>query len=109
MPDYEDVITIAERLALLLEAELIKQEYEEKFGDPTNEEAPDAIGSAAVNKWLFNTDTVDKVLEHLMNDGIKVNGGDKLGKTIVFAKNHKHAVFIEERFGMNVILMEIKT
>ncbi|MCA0933247.1 DEAD/DEAH box helicase family protein [Lutimonas saemankumensis] len=78
-----------------------KEEYEEKFGDPSNEEAPDTIGSAALNKWLFNTDTVDKVLEHLMNDGIKVSGGDKLGKTIIFAKNHNHAVFIEERFNKN--------
>ena len=78
-----------------------KEEYEEKFGDPTNEEAPDTISSAALNRWLFNTDTVDKVLEHLMNDGIKVSGGDKLGKTIVFAKNHAHAVFIEERFNLN--------
>lgn len=83
----------------LSEAE--KLEYEEKFGDPTNEEAPDTISSAALNKWLFNTDTVDKVLEHLMENGIKVSGGDKLGKTIIFAKNHKHAVFIEERFNKN--------
>jgi len=83
----------------LSEAE--KEEYEEKFGDPTINEAPDTIGSGALNKWLFNTDTVDKVLEHLMKDGIKVSGGDKLGKTIVFAKNHKHAVFIEERFNKN--------
>jgi len=78
-----------------------KEEYEEKFGDPTSDEAPEEIGSAALNKWLFNTDTVDKVLEHLMSDGIKVEGGDKLGKTIIFAKNHKHAVFIEERFNEN--------
>jgi len=78
-----------------------KEEYEEKYGDPTNDEVPDTIGSGALNKWLFNTDTVDKVLEHLMKDGIKVSGGDKLGKTIVFAKNHKHAVFIEERFNKN--------
>ena len=78
-----------------------KEEYEEKFGDPSNEEAPEEIGSAALNKWLFNADTVDKVLEHLMNDGIKVSGGDKLGKTIVFAKNHAHAVFVEERFNIN--------
>ncbi len=78
-----------------------KEEYEEKFGDPTIEEAPDSIESGALNKWLFNTDTVDKVLEHLMKDGIKVSGGDKLGKTIIFAKNHQHAVFIEERFNKN--------
>lgn len=78
-----------------------KQEYEEKFGDPTTDEAPDFIGSAALNKWLFNSDTVDKALDYLMTNGIKVSGGDKLGKTIIFAKNHKHAVYIEERFNKN--------
>ena len=78
-----------------------KEEYEEKFGDPTSGEAPEEIGSSALNKWLFNIDTVDKVLNHLMSDGIKVSGGDKLGKTIIFAKNHAHAKFIEERFNKN--------
>ena len=78
-----------------------KEEYEEKFGDPTTEEAPEEIGSGALNKWLFNTDTVDKVLDHLMTDGIKVAGGDRIGKTIIFAKNHQHALFIEERFNKN--------
>jgi type I restriction enzyme R subunit len=78
-----------------------KQEYEEKFGDPTTTTAPDELPSAALNKWLFNTDTVDKVLDYLMNNGTKVAGGDKLGKTIIFAKNHAHAVFIEERFNVN--------
>lgn len=78
-----------------------REEYEEKFGDPTTGEAPDEISSSALNSWLFNTDTVDKVLNHLMNHGIKVQGGDKLGKTIIFAKNHDHAVFIEQRFNKN--------
>jgi type I restriction enzyme, R subunit len=62
---------------------------------------PDAVDSAALNKWLFNTDTVDKVLEHLMTKGEKVAGGDRLGKTIVFAKNNAHAEFIAERFNLN--------
>ena len=78
-----------------------KVEYEEKFGDPTTGEVPDEIDSAALNSWLFNTDTVDKVLAHLMTDGIKVQGGEKLGKTIIFAKNHTHALFIEARFNKN--------
>ena len=78
-----------------------KQEYEDKFGDPTIGEAPDEIGASALNSWLFNTDTVDKVLDHVMTSSVKVEGGDKLGKTIIFAKNHKHAVFIEERFNKN--------
>ena len=78
-----------------------KAEYEEKFGDPSQESAPEAISSTALNKWLFNTDTVDKVLGNLMEDGIKVEAGDKIGKTIIFAKNHSHAIFIEERFNKN--------
>jgi type I restriction enzyme R subunit len=59
------------------------------------------IDASAVNKWLFNTDTVDKVLEHLMTFGLKVNEGDRLGKTIIFAKNHDHAMFIAKRFDAN--------
>ena len=78
-----------------------KQQYEEAFGDPSQDEAPDEIASSALNKWLFNTDTVDKVLAHLMSFGIKVQSGDKLGKTIIFAKNHEHAMFIEQRFNKN--------
>lgn len=78
-----------------------KEEYEQKFGDPTTGEVPDEISGSALNSWLFNTDTVDKVLNHLMTSGVKVQGGDKLGKTIIFAKNHDHAVFIEERFNKN--------
>ncbi|MDD2883158.1 MAG: DEAD/DEAH box helicase family protein [Rhodoferax sp.] len=62
---------------------------------------PDEVGAEAVNKWLFNTDTVDKVLELLMTQGHKVAGGDRLGKTIIFAKNNAHANFIAERFNAN--------
>ena len=62
---------------------------------------PDEVDAAALNKWLFNTDTVDKVLGHLMTRGQKVAGGDRLGKTIVFAKNNDHAEFIAERFNVN--------
>jgi type I restriction enzyme, R subunit len=61
----------------------------------------DYIDPSALNQWLFNIDTVDKVLEHLMGNGIKVKGGDRIGKTVIFAKNHKHADFICERFDAN--------
>ncbi|MGH2882438.1 MAG: DEAD/DEAH box helicase family protein, partial [Solirubrobacteraceae bacterium] len=64
-------------------------------------ERPDEVDPEAVNKWLFNTDTVDKVLETLMTRGEKVAGGDRLGKTIIFAKNQHHAAFIAERFYAN--------
>ena len=61
---------------------------------------PDSVDAQAVNRWLFNTDTVDKVLAHVMTHGLKVEGGDRLGKTIIFAKNQAHAEFIEERFNL---------
>ena len=62
---------------------------------------PSFVEAEAVNKWLFNIDTVDKVLAHLMTHGLKVAGGDRLGKTILFAKNQAHADFIQERFDKN--------
>ncbi|WP_405091709.1 DEAD/DEAH box helicase family protein [Micromonospora sp. NBC_01392] len=61
---------------------------------------PDSVDADAVNKWLFNADTVDKVLETLMTHGHHVAGGDRIGKTIIFAKNEAHARFIEERFDL---------
>jgi type I restriction enzyme R subunit len=62
---------------------------------------PDEVNAEALNKWLFNEDTVDKVLATLMKRGQKVAGGDRLGKTIVFAKNNDHADFIARRFDAN--------
>lgn len=62
---------------------------------------PASVEPAAVNLWLFNKDTVDKVLKHLMERGQKVAGGDRLGKTIIFAKNHDHAEFVAQRFNEN--------
>ena len=62
---------------------------------------PEAVDPAELNKWLFNKDTVDRALEYLMTEGVKVAGGDRLGKTIIFAKNQKHADFIKERFDAN--------
>lgn len=60
---------------------------------------PDEVGAEELNRFLFNEDTVDKVLETLMTQGYKVASGDRLGKTIVFAKSQKHAEFIEKRFN----------
>ncbi len=73
-----------------------KEEYENLFEE---DEAPEEINASAINTWLFNRDTIKKLLELLMEKGIKVEGGDKLGKTIIFAKNHPHAEKIEEMFN----------
>jgi len=74
-----------------------KERYEEDFTDEDGE-MPDFIPSPAVNEYIFNQATVDMVLEDLMTKGIKVAGGDRLGKTIVFAQNKKHAEYIIQRF-----------
>ena len=77
-----------------------KAEYEEKFSDPITEElVKQEIESDALNDWLFNANTVDQILSHIMQNGIKVEGGDKLAKTMIFARSHSHAKFIEERFN----------
>lgn len=70
------------------------------WGDDTDEDTlPDRVNAAAINSWLFNEDTVDKVLKHLMEHGHKVEGGDRLAKTIIFARKHEHAKFIADRFN----------
>jgi len=74
-----------------------KEKFEETFKD--DEEVEDTISSSAMFRWLFNENTIDQILNLLMSKGIKVESNDKLGKTIIFAKNHKHAVSIEERFN----------
>lgn len=81
--------------------ELSEEEKEQWDALEWDEEGtiPEVVDPAALNKWLFNEDTVDKVLKHLMERGQKVAGGDRLGKTIIFAKNNHHAEFIAERFN----------
>ena len=74
-----------------------KEEYEDTFSD--DDTVGDDISGEAVNTWLFNADTIDKVLRELMEKGLKIEGGDKLGKTIIFAKNSLHAQAIVERFN----------
>jgi len=87
------------KYAELSEAE--QEQWDDLEWSDDGEPPPDAVDAAALNQWLFNTDTVDKVLAHLMTRGEKVAGGDRLGKTIVFAKNNAHAEFIAERFNAN--------
>ncbi|WP_035700085.1 DEAD/DEAH box helicase family protein [Glycomyces tenuis] len=61
---------------------------------------PDFVEADAVNKYLMNADTIDKALEVLMEYGLKVDGGERIGKTIVFARNELHAREIVKRFDV---------
>ena len=75
-----------------------KAAYEDTF---ENEEGtlPEKINSSALNTWVFNEDTIKEVLYIFMTNGLKVDYGNKIGKSIIFAKNHKHAEKIYEIFG----------
>ena len=75
-----------------------KEAYEETFEDEHGN-LPESINSSALNIWIFNEDTIKQVLNILMTDGIKIDYGQKLGKTIIFAKNHDHAEKIREVFN----------
>lgn len=75
-----------------------KEKYEADFAEDDGS-MPDFIESEKLNKWVFNKNTVDMVLQDLMTRGIKTAGGDCLGKTIIFAQNKNHARFITERFN----------
>ena len=75
-----------------------KRIYEDTFTDE-NGNFPKKIDSSALNKWVFNNDTIKKVLQILFKDGLKIDYGQKIGKTIIFAKNHRHAQKIEDVFN----------
>jgi type I restriction enzyme R subunit len=75
-----------------------KEKFEQTFEDKTTGLFPEEIRANAMNKWLFNKDTVNKVLDALMLHGLKIEGGDKLGRTIIFAVNQNHAKFIVDCF-----------
>ena len=79
----------------------LSDEDKERYEDDFTEDGvmPDSIPSQALNDFVFNQKTVDLVLQDLMERGIKVNGGERIGKTIIFAQNKRHAEFILERFN----------
>jgi len=72
-----------------------KEDYENTFADEDGN-LPEAIDSSALNQWIFNSDTIRKALHTLMQHGQRVDFGEKIGKTIIFAKNHNHAEKILE-------------
>ena len=75
-----------------------REAYENTFQDE-NGDLPEKIMSSALNEWVFNEDTIRQVLHVLMTEGIKIDYGQKVGNTIIFAKNHAHAEKIREVFN----------
>lgn len=76
-----------------------KKHFEDTFAEDPTISVTKKVPNTAVNKWLFNKDTIDNMLKELMDKGLKVSGGDVLGKTIIFARSSLHAKAIVERFN----------
>lgn len=75
-----------------------KQRYEEAFADEEGN-FPKQIDNKMFYKHIMNIGTIDTVIQTLMNEGLHINGGEKLGKSIIFAYNHNHAKAIVDRFN----------
>ncbi len=78
-----------------------KAAYESTFAGE-NGERPERIQSSALNEWVFNEDTIREVLHILTSNGLRIDCGETLGKTIIFAKSHAHAEKIYEVFNLDV-------
>ncbi len=74
-----------------------KEKYEQYFSDDKGN-FPAEIDKKAFKKHILNLGTIDKVLQTLVNDGLKIESGEKLGKSIIFAATHEHAEKIVKRF-----------
>lgn len=83
----------------------LSDEEQEEWENKAELEDRDEVLPSEVNKFLFNEDTAEKMFAQLMSKddrgGIHVEGGDVIGKTIVFAANNDHAVFLEKMFNKN--------
>lgn len=95
-----------------------KKKVEEAFYDDTDDDAQadlDDLGDdessgvagmslASTNikingvSRVINKGTINTMLGDLMKNGLKTDAGDKIGKTFIFAKSHKEAEVIVERF-----------
>lgn len=78
-----------------------KASWEDGFAEVEEEEIDfegAEIEAHHIGKNVINLGTIDAMLNDLMQNGLKIDGGDMLGKTIIFATSHVQAVHIVERF-----------
>lgn len=83
-----------------------QEEFDHIFGhstsDDEDEETPKEIetkiAGSDIFKKVYNKNTCDRMIDDLMKNGIRTNNGEIIGKTIIFAYNHKHAQMIVDRF-----------
>ena len=98
---YEVVNRHSRIMAQGIKREELDEDQLEQLDDflEGDHETPDlTIPANAIFRSIFNKDTCRSVIEDLMEKSIRVNGGETIGKTIIFAYNHKHAEMIVNEF-----------
>ena len=73
-----------------------QEEFENEILDGEPATGNEHISQEELNKWLFNKPTAIKSLQYVLDNAVKKRGGDEIGKTIVFARNRKHAEFLKD-------------
>ncbi|WP_019644810.1 DEAD/DEAH box helicase family protein [Novispirillum itersonii] len=65
------------------------------------EDDPDTVEHEAgdLGRLVFNKDTERQILRNLMENGIRDATGQLPGKSVIFARNHDHAVLLETLFN----------
>lgn len=54
--------------------------------------------AAELDRYVFNKDTNRAILRNLMENGLRDATGQLPGKSIVFARSHRHAILLKELF-----------
>jgi len=72
-----------------------KRQLEEDGEDPADFD----YENHQIDKQIFNRDTNRAIIRNLMENGIRDDTGQYPGKTIIFARNHNHAVLLAEVFN----------
>lgn len=72
----------------------LRRQLEEDETDPTLID----YEAAEIDRVVFNKDTNRVVLRNLMENGIREETGTHPGKSIIFARNHNHAILLQKLF-----------
>lgn len=70
------------------------EQLEEQGEDPAQYD----FSSEQVDKIIYNKDTNRAIIRNLMENGLKDATGQLPGKSIIFARNHPHAVLLRQMF-----------
>jgi type I restriction enzyme R subunit len=96
---YSVVDTKLKFLSRGINPEELDDDEREEFYRRLGKDYINFVTTNEMNERIFNYDTIARVLSEVMEKGLKVDAGSKIGKTIIFAKNHKHAEKILEVFN----------